>query len=286
MDFLAVLKSVIQTLSANYIWESHGLFVWWCLFFPWIPLHHFHYHKQCCNGKAVADLIKKLSNNVKNPLEIQAPEWRGLMTARELSLQSTTPVGCVWALVVFYRIISCLCVLLLGQRTGSMSTFEEGTEQWAVCAPVLRGTWLGEGGSCLALAMCVPCSLPRAVQCCGWSLHGRQLCLLCPQQRLTLTESFHWDTGKKSFGIYIVCWCFEPKSSLLCFPLGCVSFAREAGSIYEALRTSAIFLEFVLFCLWPSLWVLCCFCYRCVLQTDPLAGNPEFGKTEILFLFL
>lgn len=105
MDFLAVLKSVIQTLSANYIWESHGLFVWWCLFFPWIPLHHFHYHKQCCNGKAVADLIKKLSNNVKNPLEIQAPEWRGLMTARELSLQSTTPVGCVWALVVWCGVL-------------------------------------------------------------------------------------------------------------------------------------------------------------------------------------
>lgn len=228
------------------------------------------------------------------PLRNSSPrmEWRGLMTDRELSLQSTAPVGCVWALVLWCGVLQnhllplCAVARPKHRKHDHLSGGHRAVSCVCSCAQRDMAGWGWLVSGPCHVKPPVPYSLPGAVQCFGWSLHGRQLCLLCTQQRLTLTESFHWDTGKKSFVIYIVCWCFEPKSSLLGFPLGCVHFAREAGSIYEALRTSAIFLEFVLFCLWPSLWVLCCFCHRCVLQTDPLAGNPEFGKTEILLLFL
>lgn len=117
MDFLAVLILVVQTLSTNYIRKIMACLCGGICFLPeYLSTTFITTSNVVMERQSVADLIKKLSNNVKTPFEMQAPKWSEEVSwLTELLLENTASVQCVCIgallllyAVVFYRI----CLLL------------------------------------------------------------------------------------------------------------------------------------------------------------------------------
>lgn len=204
VDFLAVLISVIQALPTNCMWKVMAFLCGGVYFLPeYLSTIFLTTSNVVMERQSVADLIKKLSNNVNISFEIQAPKWSEEVswlteencyctTQLLYSMSVLGPSAVVW-LFFTKSVYFCLCVMLLGQLKARIITFVHHTGvRSAVCVHLLtqrcgewrrllpsRGVW---PFTCETPLFFI--SLCQGMQCFEWFLQEGQLFLLATKQCL------------------------------------------------------------------------------------------------------